>query len=90
MLAGPVAGYTPAAPGGSCEVSKSIVSTNFLHSLVAVLAGNALYLLVSPYLPPLARHHWRRLDLGLVVDFWFCLVIFGMIKTIAWLRSSKK
>jgi hypothetical protein len=27
-------------------------------------------------------------DLGLVVDFWFCLVVFGLIKTIAiWRRG---
>jgi hypothetical protein len=64
-------------------VSKRLVSANFLHSLAAVVSGNALYLLVSPYLPPVARHDWRKLDLGLVVDFWICLVFFGIIKTLA-------
>ena len=64
-----------------CAVSKPAVS-NFLHALAAVLAGNAVYFLLMPHLPPGARHVTFRIDLGLVVDFWFCLVIFGAIKTV--------
>lgn len=63
-------------------VSKSAVA-NFVHALIAVLAGNVVYFLVMPFLPPLARHEAPRLDLGLVVDFWFCLVILGIIKMVA-------
>ena len=62
-------------------MSKQV--TNFIHALVAVLAGNAAYFLMVRYLPPQARHVPFRIDLGLVLDFWFCLVAFGMIKTIA-------
>ena len=71
-------------------MSKSAVA-NFVQSLVAVLAGNALYFLLMPYLPVRARHVAPRLDLGVVVDFWFCLVVLGIIKTIAghWKQSSK-
>jgi hypothetical protein len=58
-------------------------ATNFIHALVAVLVGNAAYFLLVRYLPPAARHVPFRIDLGMVVDFWFCLVVFGMIKTIA-------
>ncbi len=71
-------------------MSNRLVSINFLHSLMAVLAGNALYLLLSPYLPPAARHHWRDLDLGLVIDFWLCLVILGIIKTFSRWRALRK
>jgi hypothetical protein len=60
-------------------VSKSSV-TNFVHALIAVLAGNAIYFLVMPHLPFAARHVAPRLDLGLVVDFWFCLVVLGVVK----------
>jgi hypothetical protein len=56
--------------------------TNFVQALIAVLAGNAAYFLLLPYLPPAARHVPLRLDIGLVVDFWFCLVVFGIIKTV--------
>ncbi len=53
--------------------------SNFLQSLISVLLGNAAYFLVMPYLPAPARHGYRRYDLGLVVDFWMCLVIYGLI-----------
>lgn len=55
---------------------------NFAQSLIAVLAGNLVYFLVMPYLPAAARHNPMRFDLGVVVDFWFCLVFLGAIKTI--------
>jgi hypothetical protein len=63
-------------------VSKSAVA-NFLHALIAVLAGNAAYFLVMPHLPLRAQHVAPRLDLGLLVDFWFCLVMLGIVKTVA-------
>ncbi len=63
---------------------------NFIHALAAVLAGNAAYFLLVRYLPPRAHHQLFQLDLGLIVDFWFCLVVFGLIKMIAgWRRDSK-
>lgn len=68
-------------------MSKLSVSANFLHALAAVLAGNAAYFLLMPYLPPGARHSIFKLDWGLAVDFWFCLVIFGAIKTLVRWRT---
>lgn len=70
-------------------MSKSQV-TNFVHALIAVLGGNAIYFLIMPYLPPAARHIAPRLDLGLVVDFWVCLVLLGLVKTFARLRERSK
>jgi len=67
-------------------VSKPSVLTNFVQSLVAVLLGNAVYYVLMPSLPPAARHRLFRPDLGLVVDFWFCLVAYGLIRTAAWWR----
>jgi hypothetical protein len=64
--------------------------TNFVHALIAVLGGNAIYFLIMPYLPPAARHVAPRLDLGLVVDFWVCLVLLGLVKTFARLRERSK
>jgi hypothetical protein len=63
---------------------------NFVHALVAVLAGNAAYFLMVRYLPPRARHVPLHFDLGIVVDFWFCLVAFGIVKAVAgWEGGSK-
>ncbi len=65
---------------------------NFVHALIAVLAGNAVYFLLMPHLPSAAQHDPTKTDLGLVVDFWFCLVAFGIVKTAAgWKqRNSEK
>jgi hypothetical protein len=68
----------------------SKTATNLLHALVAVLVGNALYFLVLRYLPPMARHVPFRMDPGLAVDFWFCLVVLGLIKMIARRKDDAK
>jgi hypothetical protein len=63
-------------------VSKQ-ARVNLLQSFIAVVLGNAVYFLLMPYLPPAARHDPARADLGVIVDFWFCLVFWGLIKTLA-------
>lgn len=56
---------------------------NFWRSLIAVLVGNAIYfLLVNPRLPSHARHRYFAIDLGLLVDFWICLVVYGLVLTL--------
>ena len=69
---------------------KSYLPKNFWQSLIAVLVGNALYFLLMPKLPVPARHNINRLDLGLVVDFWICLVIYGLLELFKrWRRASR-
>jgi hypothetical protein len=53
---------------------------NFFDALVAVLAGNAIYYLLMPHLPALARHRLFQEDWGLLVDFAICTVIFAVVK----------
>jgi hypothetical protein len=65
-------------------------SRNFLKSLAAVLAGNAIYFLVMPHLPIRAQHQYNRVDLGLVIDFWICVVIYGLISTVQFLRRGTR
>jgi len=62
-------------------VSKQSVLVNFLQALFAIILGNVAYFLLSPSLPPVARHHPFQPDLGMAVDFWFCLVAYGLIRT---------
>jgi len=66
----------------------SKAAANFVHALAAVLAGNAAYFLLMKHLPPQARHVPFQIDLGLLVDFWFCLVMFGVIKIVAKSRGD--
>jgi hypothetical protein len=65
-------------------VPKRSAVANFAHALIAVLAGNAIYFLLMPYLPPRARHtSFQPWDPGMLVDFGFCLLVFGIVKMIA-------
>jgi hypothetical protein len=57
-------------------------ATNFVQSLAAVLAGNAAYFLLMPFLPLPARHVPFRPDLGLAVDGCFCLVAYATFRAI--------
>ena len=71
-------------------MSKQSARENFVPALIAVLAGNAAYFLLMPYLPVGARHVVFRHDLGLVVDFGFCLVAFGLVKMILGWRARRR
>jgi hypothetical protein len=52
------------------------------QSLIAVLAGNVIYFSTEQYLPPRAQHHIYRIDWGLAVDFWLCLMCYGLVRLI--------
>jgi hypothetical protein len=62
-------------------VPKQSVLVNFMQALCAVILGNVAYFLLAPSFPPIARHHPLKADLGMLIDFWFCLVAFGLIRT---------
>lgn len=62
-------------------VSKPSVLVNFLQALLSVILGNVIYFALVPSLPMAARHHRFHLDLGMLIDFWFCLVAYGLIRT---------
>jgi hypothetical protein len=61
-------------------VSKPSVLINLLQTLCAIILGNVAYFFLAPSLP-LPRHRPFQLDLGLLVDFWFCVVAYGLIRT---------
>jgi len=59
------------------------VRARIFKSLIAVVVGNAIYFLViMPRLPVAGRHGIARIDLGLVIDFWVCLVVYGLIEVV--------
>lgn len=58
---------------------RSFFDRRFWHSLLAVVLGNAVYLVIEPWLPERARHTLYRIDWGLAVDFWICLVFWGLL-----------
>ena len=54
----------------------------FWRSLTAIVAGNTIYFSVQHFLPPRAQHVPFRIDWGLAVDFWICLVCYGLVRLI--------
>lgn len=66
---------------GRITVSKPSVLVNLLQALLAIILGNVVYFLLMPSLPPVARHHRFQVDLGTLIDFWFCVVVYGLIRT---------
>lgn len=62
-------------------MSKPSVLVNLLQAFVAIVTGNVVYFVLLPSLPAAARHHPYHVDLGMLVDFWFCLVAYGLIRT---------
>jgi hypothetical protein len=56
------------------------LTVKWFRYLVAILLGNGLYFALNPYLPPAARHHPFKLDLGTLVDFWLCLAVYGLLE----------
>jgi hypothetical protein len=80
------------AQRGDCvnSAAKPSMWVNFVQSLLAVFLGNGMYFLVMPSLPPIARHKLFQVDLGLLVDFWFCVVAFGLMKTAQWWRHRRR
>ncbi len=67
------------------------VYRRLIKQTIAVIAGNLLYFFVlMPHLPPAGRHRPDRLDLGLLVDFWVCVVVYGVIELIDRRRQTSK
>ena len=55
-------------------------SSLWFISLLAVLVGNTLYFLSSPFFPPAARmHEASSPGLPVLVDLWFCIFAFGVL-----------
>jgi hypothetical protein len=64
------------------ERARPAMKNNFWRSLLAVLAGNVIYYGIERYLPTAAQHQIYKIDWGLAVDFWFCLVCYGVVRLI--------
>ena len=60
--------------------SKYSVLVNLIEALCAIILGNLAYFFLAPafHLP---QHRPFQPDWGLVVDFWFCVVAYGLIRT---------
>lgn len=57
-----------------------LTRAKLIKYLVAIVLGNALYFALAPHLPPAAQHHSWTVDLGTIVDFWICLLVYGLLE----------
>ncbi len=57
-----------------------LTRNKWIKFLVAILAGNAVYFAISPHLPMAAQHRSWSVDLGTVIDFWICVVLYGLLE----------
>lgn len=48
--------------------------------VLAILAGNILYILIEPKLPAALHHRLFRVDAGVLIDFLLCVMIYGAIR----------
>ena len=63
---------------------------SWVKYLVAIVLGQALYFALAPHLPLAARHRPFQFDLGTVIDFWFCLFVYGLIELVVFLRNRAR
>ena len=76
-------------PEGSRMPERRIFSwRQFWHSLAAIVLGNTVYFGFYRYLPPAGRHVPYRIDWGLAIDFWVCLVFYGLLARVKWFRRG--
>jgi hypothetical protein len=68
----------------------SVDGKRLLRYLVIILLGNGLYYSLYPHLPPGARHQPFQIDWGIAVDFWFCLMVYGVLELAKFLQSKGK
>jgi hypothetical protein len=59
----------------------------FWHSLAAVVLGNAAYFSLERFLPPAGRHIPHRIDWGLAIDFWGCVVFYALLARLRWFQG---
>jgi hypothetical protein len=57
--------------------------------LVAIVIGNLIYFVLAPHLPPEVRHRPYRADIGLFVDLWFCVAVYGLIELLLFLAHRR-
>lgn len=58
--------------------------------LIAIVAGNVIYFSVESYLPSAAQHHPYHADLGMFVDLWICVVVYGLIELLILLAQRSR
>jgi hypothetical protein len=55
--------------------------------LIAIVTGNLIYFSLESRFPPAAQHRPYHADIGLFVDLWFCVAVYGLIELALFARQ---
>src|ERR1700691_1210689 len=61
---------------------RKVINRSFWQSLIAVLVGNTIYYSIERYLPPRGQHQLYRIDWGLAIDFWICVICYFLVRMV--------
>lgn len=59
----------------------------WIKYLVAIVVGNFIYFCLESRFPPAAQHRPYHADIGLFVDLWFCVAVYGLIELLSFLAQ---
>ena len=66
------------------------MKARLLKQFAAVLLGSLFYFfLLEPRLPPAAQHQPFRLDWGILILAWICLIFYGLIELAFRIRKKR-
>lgn len=52
----------------------------WIKYLIAIVVGNIIYFSVESHFPPVAQHRPYHADLGMFIDLWFCVAVYGLLE----------
>jgi hypothetical protein len=68
------------------QTTNLMTASRWIKYLVSVGLGNGVYFALYPHLPAAARHQFNRVDVGILVDLWFCLLVYGLLELTSLVR----
>lgn len=75
-------GRTRGAGAKEGTIDGASIARRWAEYLVAILAGNIIYLFIEPQLPGVMRHRMFKVDFGLGIDFVICAVIYWLVRQV--------
>jgi hypothetical protein len=67
-----------------------MTASRWIKYAFAVVVGNALYFVLARHLPAAARHRSSKVDVGLFIDLWLCVAVYGLVELLGFILSRRK
>ncbi|MEJ2008467.1 MAG: hypothetical protein P8Z30_09995 [Acidobacteriota bacterium] len=59
----------------------------WIKYLIAIVVGNVIYFSLQPHFPPVIQHRPYHADLGMFVDLWFCVLVYGLLEFLTFVAT---